>query len=78
MNQSPTNRSVPTDILLPHIFYQDVSAAIEWLEHVFGFVEHYRYGAPVSGAQLRAGRAGLWLPKRAVPGPRNLAMGLSA
>ncbi len=30
------NRSVPTDILLPHIVYQDVAAAILWLSETFG------------------------------------------
>jgi len=47
------NRSVPADTVLPHVFYQDVVAAIDWLSKTFGFVEHYRYGQPngsVSGA----------------------------
>ena len=48
------NRSVPTDILLPHITYRDVDAAIAWLTRAFGFQEHYRYGGnPTSGAQMR-------------------------
>jgi uncharacterized glyoxalase superfamily protein PhnB len=51
------NRSVPTDILLPHITYRDVSAAIAWLGEAFGFVEHYRYGDPVDGSQLHLGNA---------------------
>jgi len=50
------NRSVPADIILPHIEYQDLTAAIAWLTRVFDFAEHYRYGAP-SGAQLFLGRA---------------------
>jgi uncharacterized glyoxalase superfamily protein PhnB len=50
------NRSVPADIILPHIEYQNLPAAIAWLTRVFGFTEHYRYGAP-SGAQLFLGRA---------------------
>jgi uncharacterized glyoxalase superfamily protein PhnB len=75
MNQSLTNRSVPTDILLPHIFYRDVSAAIEWLEHVFGFVEHYRYGTPVSGAQLRAGSGWIMVAEARGPGPAELGYG---
>jgi uncharacterized glyoxalase superfamily protein PhnB len=53
------NRSVPTDIVLPHLHYQDLEAAIAWLSNVFGFKEHYRYGDPVSGAQLYLGNA--WL-----------------
>jgi uncharacterized glyoxalase superfamily protein PhnB len=50
------NRSVPTDTILPHIVYQDLTAAIAWLTRVFGFTEHYRYGEP-SGAQMHLGSA---------------------
>jgi len=54
-----TNRSVPADIVLPHIVYEDVDLASRWLALHFGFVEHYRYGAPdnPSGAQMRFGHA---------------------
>ncbi|MGB2666519.1 MAG: VOC family protein [Candidatus Acidiferrum sp.] len=52
------NRSVPSDILLPHITYRDVDAAVAWLTRVFGFKEHYRYGSnPTSGAQMYLGKA---------------------
>ena len=51
------NRSVPTDIILPHVTYKNLPEAIEWLTRVLGFAEHYRYGDPVSGAQLRLGAA---------------------
>src|SRR5262249_9564472 len=54
------NRSVPTDILLPHITYQNVAEAIAWLSRTFGFTEHYCYGEPggaVSGAQMHLGDA---------------------
>jgi len=51
------NRSVPTDTVLPHIMYQDLAKAIDWLTRVFGFIEHYRYGEPISGAQMYAGKA---------------------
>jgi uncharacterized glyoxalase superfamily protein PhnB len=51
------NRSVPVDTVLPHVIYQDVDAAIEWLTRVFGFLEHYRYGEPTSGAQMFASSA---------------------
>jgi uncharacterized glyoxalase superfamily protein PhnB len=37
--------------------YQDIEAAIAWLTRVFGFTEHYRYGDPVNGAQMFAGKA---------------------
>jgi uncharacterized glyoxalase superfamily protein PhnB len=50
------NRSVPADIVLPHIQYQNLPEAIAWLTRVFGFTEHYRYGEP-SGAQLFLSRA---------------------
>jgi uncharacterized glyoxalase superfamily protein PhnB len=52
-----SNRSVPPEILLPHIVYRDVPQAISWLNKAFGFVEHYRYGDPVSGAQIHLGNA---------------------
>jgi uncharacterized glyoxalase superfamily protein PhnB len=51
------NRSVLCDTVLPHIVYNDVEAAIEYLTRVFGFAEHYRYGNPAQGAQLLLGRA---------------------
>jgi len=38
------NRSVPADTILPHLVYEDVAAALGWLERVFGFAEHFRYG----------------------------------
>jgi uncharacterized glyoxalase superfamily protein PhnB len=53
------NRSVPTDLVLPHVVYRDVAAAVEWLGRVYGFREHYRYGDPTapSGAQVYLGSA---------------------
>jgi uncharacterized glyoxalase superfamily protein PhnB len=54
------NRSVPTDIILPHIYYRDVEQAVSWLSRTFGFIEHYRYGdpaGPLSGAQMHLGNA---------------------
>ena len=65
-----SNRSVPTDTLLPHIVYPDVAEAIGWLTRTFGFTEHYRYGepgGPVSGAQMFLGKAWIML-RRARPG----------
>jgi uncharacterized glyoxalase superfamily protein PhnB len=55
------NRSVPADIILPHLVYQDVAAAIDWLTRTFGFVEHYRYGDPAQGAQMHLGDAWIML-----------------
>ena len=71
------NRSVPTDSVLPHVEYGDVEEAIAWLSRAFGFEEHYRYGEPVSGAQMRAGKAVLMI-KRAGEGdslPSQLGCG---
>jgi len=68
------NRSVPADTVLPHVVYQDVAAAIDWLSKTFGFIEHYRHGDPagsVNGAQLHLGDAWIMLtrarPGRATP-----------
>ena len=54
-----TNRSVPTDTILPHLIYDDVAEALSWLSLAFGFAEHYRYGAPDApqGAQMSLGDA---------------------
>jgi uncharacterized glyoxalase superfamily protein PhnB len=57
------NRSLPTDTILPHVIYRDLDRAIAWLTRAFGFAEHYRYGEPLSGAQLRAGNA--WIMVKA-------------
>jgi uncharacterized glyoxalase superfamily protein PhnB len=73
------NRSVPADIILPHVMYRNVAAAVEWLSRAFGFVEHYRYGVEpdgtVSGAQMCLGRAYFML--KAFPGatPSELGYG---
>jgi uncharacterized glyoxalase superfamily protein PhnB len=47
-----SNRSVPTKTILPHVFYRNLEDAISWLTRSFGFTEHYRYGTPISGAQM--------------------------
>jgi len=52
------------DIILPHLTYQDVAAALVWLTKAFGFTEHYRYGEPagrVEGAQMHLGDAWIML-----------------
>jgi uncharacterized glyoxalase superfamily protein PhnB len=51
------NRTVPTDSVLPHIVYRNVVAALAWLSGTFGFTEHFRYGDPVSGAQMYLGQS---------------------
>lgn len=56
------NRSVPASIILPHLVYRDVPAALAWLTAVFGFTEHYRYGSPERlGAQAYLGDACIML-----------------
>jgi len=59
-----TNRSVPANILLPHVVYQNLEQAIPWLSRTFGFVEHYHYGEPgtIHGAQMHLGDA--WIMVR--------------
>jgi uncharacterized glyoxalase superfamily protein PhnB len=62
------NRSVPADVMLAHLTYQDVAAAANWLARVFGFEEHYRYGGePPNGIQMHLGNAWIMLN-----GPREL------
>jgi predicted enzyme related to lactoylglutathione lyase len=58
-----TNRSVPADTVLPHVVYQDVAEAVIWLGRTFGFEEHYRYGEPISGAQMRLANAWIMVRK---------------
>jgi uncharacterized glyoxalase superfamily protein PhnB len=69
-----TNRSVPADIVLPHVIYRNVAEASRWLATVFGFQEHYRYGAPdePSGAQVHLGDAWVML-NAADPGEKTPA-----
>ena len=58
------NRSVPADVILPHITYQNVADALVWLAKEFGFAEHYRYGepgGPVQGAQMHLGESWIML-----------------
>jgi uncharacterized glyoxalase superfamily protein PhnB len=66
------NRSVPTDIMLAHLTYQNVADAIAWLTQTFGFTEHYSYGEPVSGAQMHLGEAWIML-RSARPGEASPA-----
>jgi len=48
---------VPADTVLPHVTYQNLGAAIEWLTNAFGFQEYYRYGDGPSGGQMWASKA---------------------
>ncbi|HEU5021817.1 MAG TPA: VOC family protein [Bryobacteraceae bacterium] len=62
------------NVLLPHLVYQNLPAAIAWLCDVFGFEEHYRYGPPgkeydePQGAQLRLGDAWIMVRTDSRPG----------
>lgn len=66
------NRSVPVDTVLPHVTYQNLAEAIEWLTRAFGFKEYYRYGDGPSGGQMRSGRAAIQV-RRADDGQRSPA-----
>ncbi|QHW32054.1 hypothetical protein GZH47_15380 [Paenibacillus rhizovicinus] len=58
------NRSVPANIVLPHIFYKDVAAALAWLQETFGFAEQFRFALPdgtLHGALLYRGEAWVML-----------------
>ena len=61
------NRSLPTDTVLPHVTYQDLDEAIAWLTRTFGFTEHYRYGDPISGAQMYLGKAFIMIERARDP-----------
>jgi uncharacterized glyoxalase superfamily protein PhnB len=70
-----SNRSVPTDTVLPHVAYRNLEEAIVWLSNAFGFVEHYRYGNPISGAQMAAGNAWIMLKQARHSTPGELGFG---
>jgi uncharacterized glyoxalase superfamily protein PhnB len=74
---SMKNRSVPADIVLPHLVYRNVPQACEWLARVFGFTEHFRYGDPVSGVQMFLGEAYVMLhgPGQHSQSPATLGYG---
>jgi uncharacterized glyoxalase superfamily protein PhnB len=62
------NQSVPVNTILPHVVYRDVAEAVTWLTNTFGFTEHYRYGEPLSGAQMYLGDA--WIMVNRAPAGR--------
>lgn len=39
-----TNRSIPSDTVIPVLIYPDVRAAVAWLEAAFGFAERVQIG----------------------------------
>ncbi len=73
-----SNRSVPANVILPHVSYRNVAMAVAWLRRVFGFEEHYRYGVEgdqVSGAQMHLGEAYVMVRTRVGPTPAELGFG---
>jgi uncharacterized glyoxalase superfamily protein PhnB len=69
------NRSLPIDTVLPHVYCRDLDQAIAWLTRTFGFTEHYRYGDPISGAQMRAGSSWIMLQELAPNARTPLQLG---
>ena len=69
------NRSLPVDTVLPHVMFRDLPAAIAWLSRVFGFIEHYHYGEPMSGAQMYLGPVFLMVKQVAHATPKQLGFG---
>lgn len=65
------NRSVPVDAILPHNVYKDLPQALAWLCSTFGFMEHYHYGEPLSGAQLHLGNGYLMVNAAKTSGQQN-------
>ena len=72
-----SNRSLPVDTILPHVMVRNLNEAVPWFTNAFGFVEHYRYGDPPSGAQMRAGNAWIMLKQapRSSATPKELGFG---
>ncbi|QHT58809.1 glyoxalase [Paenibacillus lycopersici] len=71
------NRSVPANIILPHIYYEDVAAASAWLREAFGFAERFRFALPDGtphGALLYLGEAWVMLksPGQGATSPARL------
>jgi uncharacterized glyoxalase superfamily protein PhnB len=72
------NRSVPVDVILPHVSYRNVAEAMVWLTRVFGFEEHYRYGVEdgqVSGGDMHMGAAHVMVRTRGGATPAELGFG---
>jgi uncharacterized glyoxalase superfamily protein PhnB len=68
------NRSAPTGTVVPHLIYEDVGEAIEWLCGAFSFKERLRVGGPdgkVGHAQLSIGGGSILL------GPQRVGTGFA-
>ncbi len=56
------NRSVPVDVILPHLVIATSAKQFSGLTTTLGFVEHFRYGGdPPAGAQMHFGDAWIML-----------------
>ena len=67
---TPKNRSVPVDMVLPHVNYQNLGEAMVWLTKAFAFQEYYRYGDGPNGAQMWADKAAIQV-RQAAGGQRS-------
>ncbi|MDP4104808.1 MAG: glyoxalase [Bacillota bacterium] len=73
------NRSVPTDHILPHVYYENVADALAWLTSVFGFVEDYHFNLPdgqLHGVMIHKGNAWVMLKNsgRTMTSPSRLGL----
>ncbi|GIP38197.1 glyoxalase [Paenibacillus sp. J31TS4] len=73
------NRSVPTDCVLPHVYYNNMPDALIWLNKVLGFVEHYRIELPdgqLHGVMMHHGDAWIMLKQsgRTLTSPAKLGV----
>ncbi len=60
--------------LMPSLRYRDAKAAVEWLEHAFGFARHSYYSGPddtVAHAELRHGHGMIMIGSSTSPGPQT-------
>jgi uncharacterized glyoxalase superfamily protein PhnB len=73
------NRSVPTNCILPHVYYENVADALTWLTEVCGFVEHYRFELPdgqLHGVMMHHGDSWIMLKNsvRTLTSPAKLSV----
>jgi len=73
------NRSVPTDYILPHVYYENMNDALTWLIEIFGFAEHFRFELPdgqLHGVMMHHGDAWIMLKNsgRTLTSPAKLGV----
>jgi uncharacterized glyoxalase superfamily protein PhnB len=74
------NRSVPTNYILPHVYYENMADALTWLVEVLGFVEHFRFELPdgqLHGVMMHHGDAWVMLKSssQTLTSPAKLSFG---